>query len=231
MRRLRESVLLSCVLLLLVSCPPVFGQSRAATPIRGVLSVDSTGVKTTQFSGFQEPTRIGLSTPEPVVQPFGAGYAPGYTPPGDSPKCQWVRYHFSGTRWQWFIRKPGCYAAKSLDACVESNGRVRIDFGGFAKLRASDDSGDRLDMYYGIASPNCQVGGVNWMDCNQLNNSHISLCGYPYVSFSWALWQKVCVEQCDNAGEYQDAGYIGIDLLNIYPWVESVNLDQPPTDW
>jgi hypothetical protein len=227
MARFRKSLLPLCILLLLLSCPYAFGQLRTATPIRGILSVDSAGVKTTQFSGFEDPTRIGVSGPEPVTQPFGAGYAPGYN---NSPKCQWVRYHFSGTQWQWFIRKPGCYAAKSLDACVESNGRVCIDFGGFAKLRACDNSGDQLDIYYGVSAPNCQVGGVNWMNCNQMNNYYIALFGYSYVSYSWALWQKICVEQCDNAAEYEDKGYIVIDLLNIYPWVESVGADQYPTD-
>ncbi len=230
MVRFRKSILFSCVLLFLFSSPLAFGQSHTGTSIRGVLSVDSAGVKTTQFSGFEEPTRIGISSPEPVNQPFGAGYAPGYRPPEDSPKCQWVRYHFSGTQWQWLIRKPGCYAAKSLDACIESNGKVRIDFGGFAKLTATDNSGDRLDMYYGITPPNCQVGQVNWMSCSQLNNYCMTMWGFGYTSCSWQLWQKVCVERCDNAAEYEDKGYIVIDLLNVYPWVESIDIKQYSAD-
>jgi hypothetical protein len=230
MVRFRESILFSCVLLLLFLWSLAFGQSQRATPIRGQLSVDSAGVKTTQFSGLQEPTRIGVTGPEPVTQPFGAGYAPGYTVPDDSPKCYWVRYHFSGTQWQWLIRKPGCYAAKSMNACIETNGKVRVAFGGFGNLRACDNSGDQLDMRYGVSSPTCQVGGVNWMSCNQMNNYCINLWGYSYATCSWAMWQKVCVERCDNSAEYEDKGYIVIDLLNVYPWVESISNNQYSAD-
>jgi hypothetical protein len=227
MERFRKSILFSCILLFLFTCPPAFGQSQAARPIRGVLSVDSAGVKTTQFSGFEEPTRIGISSPEPITQPFSNGYN---TPPATSPQAHWVICHLSGTQWQWLIRKPGCYAGKSLDAVIETNGKVLIDFGGFANLDATDESGDALEMYFGVASPTTQIDGVNWMDCDQMNSYYIDLHGTPYVSYAWSLWQKVCVERWNRAAEYEDAAFIAIDLLNLSPWVDGHFTDRTPAN-
>jgi hypothetical protein len=224
----RLSALLSCVLLLLVSCPHAFCQTQQGKPIKGFLSVDSTGIQTTQVSTSMEPVRIGLSGSEPKMGTSGGETAPGSIQLKTLSKCHWVRFHFSGTRWKWLVRKPGSYAAKTLTGCIRSNGEILVDFCRFNRLRCSDGSEDFLETYYAISSPNFGIGELTWMTPNELNNYQMHLGGSPIVPYLWALWQKIVVDKTAKAAEFQDKGIISIKLLNNGIWIEGVDSGEYP---
>jgi hypothetical protein len=223
---LRKSMLVWFVLLLLFLCPLGLCQVQQSATIKGYLSVDSTGVRTTQISPSLEPMRIGLSDSQPATTSSGGYIAPGYTLPVTVNESQWVVFHFSATEWNWFVRKPDIYAAKVLTGSIESNGGVMVDFENFGPLLCTDGSGQVLGTHYAIAPVVYGIELLTWMTPQELNNYQINLDEPPIVPFTWALWQKVVVDNSAKAAEFEDEGFIGIALLNNLVWFESEEIDR-----
>jgi hypothetical protein len=226
----RLKALLSCILLLLVSSPQAFCQTQQKTNINGVLlSVDSTGVRATQISKPNEPISIGLSDSEQKIGTSGGEAAPGLIQPLTSSKCQWIRFHLYGTRCKWFVLKPGCYAAKTLTSCIQSNGEVLVDFCRFDRLRCTDGSGEHLETHYAISSnPTCGIEELTWMTPNELNNYQMHFDEPPYLTSTWALWQKIIIDDFTKSAEFKDKGSISIKLLNNGLWIEGLDIGDYP---
>lgn len=225
----RKSMLIWCILLLLLFYPVEFCQAQRSAPIKGYLSVDSTGVRTTQISTSMESARIGLSSPRLSTSRPGGYIAPDYSLPVALQEVQWVIFHFSASEWTWFVRKPGEYASKVLTGSIESNGGVLVDFENFDPLLCTDGSGQVLETHYAVAPVVYQAGDLTWMTPQELNSYQINLDEPPIVPATWALWQRVVVDNSAKAAEFEDDGFISILLLNNLVWIEIKESDQDPT--
>jgi hypothetical protein len=224
----RKSMLMWTVLLLLVYSPSALCESQQRAPIKGVLTVDSTGVSTTQISTSKESSRIGLSRFRTTQSTAGGYIAPNYILPVTEDDSQWVSCSFSGTEWSWFVRKPGSYAAKALSVTIESNGGVLIDFENFDQLLCTDGSGEVLETRYAVSPPTSVIEDLTWMTPQELNNYQMHFDDPPLVQTTWVLWQKITVDNSTKAAEFEDQVKICFVLLNNFTWMESVEIDQNP---
>jgi hypothetical protein len=221
----RKSLLFWCTLLLLITSSSVFCQTHQPAPIKASLSADSLGVRATQITKARHPARIGVPSVglERTMTPSQLLQGPLLAPEAES---QWVKLHFSGTAWNWYMRKPGTYAGEILTGSVESNGKVSVGFERFNELRCTDGSGQSLDTYYAISPPGHTIGKLKWIEPYELNAFDLYFEGVPVVPAGWALWQKVVVENSAPAAEFQDGAFISVSLLNQSEWIENIGEDQ-----
>jgi hypothetical protein len=148
--------------------------------------------------------------------------------------AQWVKFKLDWNVWEWFIRKPGCYAGNSIEATVWSNGDVEVGYMGFAKLMPMlDENQDHkpIDIWYSYETGggvwDCEYYG--WTHADDMDN-HTSLIEdvigdnpdnpWPlHYGVSWKLWSKVCTDVCNSACDYWDDATITITLKNQKPWL------------
>jgi hypothetical protein len=224
---LRASIMLSCILLLLVLCPQGFCQMQPATPVKGVLPVDSTGARATQIPPSIEPMRIGLPDFQPATISLDGYLAPEYTLPVTIVEPQVVNFHFSGTEWNWLVRKPGEYASNVLIASISSNGGVLVKYE-TSPLLCTDGSGQLLETHYASAPVTHGIELLNWMTPQELNNYQMLFDDPPFVPVHWAFWQKIVIDNSAKAAEFEGQVKIYIELLNNFLWLDSDTLDQYP---
>ena len=210
------------ILILLIFKSSVFCQSTQLTPIKGFLSADSASVKAGQVSRIGQPVGIGLSRDNsrrimPSREPLQTGHPLDISPPD----CQWVRFHFSGTCWNWFIRKPGTYGGQVLTSSIQSNGKVLMEFKRFNKLLCTDGSGEQMETFYAVSPLSSNINDLTWMSLDQLNNYCMHFNPPPLVPVPWALWQKVVVGNSAPSAEFKDDGTICIQLINNDVWIDS----------
>jgi hypothetical protein len=211
--------------LLLFPCV-VFCQTPQAVRVRGFYASDSLRAKAYQAPVPLSPSRISL----PGLVPDRTADVGTPVQPSNDPKCQWIRFHFSGTSWNWFVRKPGTYGGQVLVGSIQSNGKVLMEFERFNKLLCTDGSCEQVETFYAVSPPNSNISDLNWMDPDQLNAYCMHFTRPPLVPVPWALWQKVVVENCTRAAEFKDDGTICIQLLNNHTWIDGVSINQYPFD-
>jgi hypothetical protein len=145
--------------------------------------------------------------------------------------AQWIEWDFSGTRWDWFVRKPGNYAANCMTWWISSNQEVTIDFHEFGPLVAVDpkipDQDMEIEIYYCFDPP----GGVPplktdpiWIPAPALNDEdnwfHIEdSYDFHYGTF-FKFWNYIHVERCNSACEYQDDAWVTLTLECQKPWID-----------
>ncbi len=226
----RKNVLLLCVLLMFFFTSAAFCQSGQAVRVQGFYANDSLKVKVYQAPIPSHPVRAGaVGIINKRDAELEAPVQPPVLPP-DPDKCQWLRFYFSGTCWNWFIKKPGTYGGQILTGSIQSNGKVRIEFQRFNKLLCTDGSGERLDIFYAVSSPTCNISDLTWMSPDQLNNYCMNFNPPPLVPVPWALWQKVVVGKSAPAAEFKDDAIISIHLQNNGIWIEGNIVEQLPLD-
>jgi len=140
--------------------------------------------------------------------------------------AQWIVWTLSGSRYDWRVRKPGEYAANSLTATLKSNSDVEVDFRGFANLRywASDrfpgvDQEIETWYAYGEAS---DPSGLKWIPAAEINGMDALVkdsCDL-HAGYSWKLWNKIKVKECNSACEYNDNATITLVLQNQKCWID-----------
>ena len=139
--------------------------------------------------------------------------------------AQWVDWSISATRYDWRVRKPGTYAANSLTAILKSNSDVEVDFEGFDNLKyqGSDtflgvDQTIETWYAYGEGGP----GGVKWIPAVALNGTGALVkdsCAL-HTGYSWKLWNKIKVTDCNSACEYNNDAKITLVLMNQKCWID-----------
>jgi hypothetical protein len=222
--------LLFCILLLFFSASVAFSQSSQSVRIRGFYSNDS--LKVRAYQNPISPSSIGTGSVGIIQEndtEFGAPIRPPVKPPEPS-KCQWLRFNFSNTCWNWYIRKPGTYGGEVLDGSIQSNGRVLVEFLCFNKLQCTHGSSERLETYYAVSPPGSNINDQNWMDANNFNGYCLHFDPPPLNPVLWTLWQKVKVKTSTSAAEFRDNGTICIQLLNNHIWIDGIKADQYQTD-
>lgn len=149
--------------------------------------------------------------------------------------AQWIKFRLAWNEWQWFVRKPGCYAGNSIEAVLASNGDVLVDYSGFDNLMPVDQNPDKTPINIAY-SFEYMGGGFNeandrgWTPAPVLNDDDDLLEDIPFgpngerwplhFGVSWKLWNRICVVACNTACEYQDEALITLILRNQKPWIE-----------
>lgn len=142
---------------------------------------------------------------------------------------QWVSWSMSGTRWDWFVRKPGNYAADCITATLKSNQHVLVDYHDFGPLVAESSSVlDTIPIWYAVgdfASGPPVKGDPAWVYATDMNDP--AEWDTVYDSFQlhngiqFKLWNYIHVENCNSACEYDDDAYISLILLCQKEWVDT----------
>lgn len=145
--------------------------------------------------------------------------------------AQWIEWNFSGTRWDWFVRKPGNYAADCLTFVIKSNQAVTIDFHSFADLEAEDPKPDQdrfIEIFYCFDPP----GGVPplktnpiWIPAADLNLDvnwfYIDDSPALHEGMQFKFWNYIHVEECNSACEYQNDAFVTLTLECQKDWIDT----------
>lgn len=142
--------------------------------------------------------------------------------------AQWIDFSLTGTRWDWYVRKPGYYAANCITAKVASNGDVLIDYEGFDDLLNAD--GRRIPVWYSFGASVTEAFQNGWVPALQLNLDddlldESELWGPNgrnrlHEGLTWKLWNRICVDICNTACEYEDVALITLVLNQQKLWIE-----------
>jgi len=110
--------------------------------------------------------------------------------------AQWALISLNATDIEWRVLKPGDYYIDGIQATLQSNGDLFVDYAGFQNLVNED--GDVLETYYALAP------GA-WVTADALNEDddlvEESMSHEP-VTFN--LYNRIVVGGCDSACEYED---------------------------
>lgn len=226
----RKSILFLCLLLWFVFPSTALCQSAQINPVEIHISPDSTGVRVTSIPLSPQPIKSRLpDTTSMQTTSDGETLALPFFSSGLPTRC-WVRCSFSGTCWNWRIRKPGNYAGKILTGSIQSNICVLMDFRNFDRLRRTGGSDERLDTYYALSAPDASIENLNWMSPAQLNAHDLDFPQPPTQPALWALWQEIGVTAQNTSADYRNNAVIAIKLNNQGVWVDSSEIQNPLSD-
>jgi hypothetical protein len=143
--------------------------------------------------------------------------------------AQWIEWSMTGTRWDWFVRKPGDYAADCISGTIASNQNVLVDYHEFGDLIAEDEDkaiDDTIEVWYAVWGPGTPPPNNDpaWTRSFDLNNTAEWDTVYDsqalHNGITWKLWNKIHVSRCNSACEYQDHAWISLQLLCQKPWID-----------
>lgn len=136
---------------------------------------------------------------------------------------QWINYCFSGTRWDWQIRKPGTFAADSITFHIQSNDDVNVDFEGFADLAPlSHADAPPIPVWYTFADASIGKPPVDsWVRAADLNSADFSLA-YDKIKNGYylKLWNKIQIDPSTRACDYRDDGTITLTLTDVKYFID-----------
>jgi hypothetical protein len=143
--------------------------------------------------------------------------------------AQWCEWSMTGTRWDWFVRKPGVYAADCISGTIASNQNVLVDYHDFGDLIALDPEkaiDDTIEIWYAVwglgTPPPCDDPA--WTRSYQMNEPAEWDTVFDSMALhngiTWKLWNRINVSRCNSACEYEDAAWISLQLLCQKPWID-----------
>jgi len=146
--------------------------------------------------------------------------------------AQWIEFDLQYTQWDWYIRKPGCYAGNSIDAWLASNGDVLVNYEDFADLTPvlpENSDHNPIPVWYSFemnAGSVFEADARGWVAAGALNADDDLLLdvGPDWVlhdKIAWKLWNKICVERCNSACDYENHARIIITLNEQKTWIDS----------
>jgi hypothetical protein len=143
--------------------------------------------------------------------------------------AQWIEWSMTATRWDWFVRKPGYYAADCISGTIASNQNVLVDYHGFGDLIAEDTVkaiDDTIEVWFAVwplGTPP-PFGHPAWVRSYMLNDpaewDTIFDSQALHNGITWKLWNRICVGRCNSACEYQAHAYISLKLLCQKEWID-----------
>jgi hypothetical protein len=142
--------------------------------------------------------------------------------------AQWCNWTMSGTRWDWRVRKPGCYAGDCITATVKSNQHVLVDYHDFNDLHSESISVNPdipIFYYSGPEGATPPPNGSNlWTRAARMNDpaewDTLFDSQELHNGIQIKLWNMICVVNCNSACEYQDHASISLQLLCQKPWID-----------
>jgi len=124
---------------------------------------------------------------------------------------------------EWYIRKPGDYFTKVLDATVSVTGttnlgeHMAVEFSGFGDLTLQN-SDQKIPVWYSLAD---EIQPGAWISPRDLNDRTELLYPSEGNNASFSMWQKVDLGT-QSSGMYENVGVITFTLVNsqihhVYP--------------
>jgi len=227
------------IAMIIVGLLPV---AALAQPPLGAIEVDSWAYICDDFKVCTWVYQSGPGAPnqEALARCFASGKGDGFCNKDwlipfkvHASVAQWLEWDFTGTRWDWFVRKPGNYAANCLTWWLASNQEVVLDFKGFGPLVQEDPKPDYpgtpldIPVYYCFDPP----GNVPplkddplWIPAADMNleANWYRIPDSPDLHFGWfvKIWNYIHVEECNSACEYQNDAFISLTLECQKPWID-----------
>jgi len=110
--------------------------------------------------------------------------------------AQWALISLNATDIEWRVLKPGDYYIDGIQATLQSNGDLYVDYEGFEDLVNED--GDVLETYYALAPGAWVTASALNADDDRVEES----MSHEPVTFN--LYNRIVVGGCDSACEYED---------------------------
>lgn len=159
--------------------------------------------------------------------------------------AQWLEWSLSGSKWTWFVKKPGDYYTDCITATIQSNGNVTITFDGFGALKylTGTSVNPVIPTWYGYSEgeegPKDPTSGWSgWYKAGEvvegdtltvgsINDTAISLTDSQRLhdGYSVKLWNRIKVVECNSASTYRDTGTISMMLASQKPWIDGAKND------
>lgn len=143
--------------------------------------------------------------------------------------AQWIEWSIGGTKWTWFVRKPGNYFGNCIEFVVKSNSDVGFGFAGFANLSyvgPGTSVNPEILVWYNFGSDEDAINPTDpdanpWLKPEELNLQSPVIEDSRILHDGWLtkLWNMIEVVECNSASTYRDTGTITITLLNQKPWI------------
>jgi len=144
--------------------------------------------------------------------------------------AQWSEWYISGTKWQWFVKKPGTYIADCIVFTLKSNGQVTLEFEGLDDPYYTSEPDASQTAYiacdYGLSFSDRPDEPILW-HINDMHSFTIAefcpTCNPPFSlheGVTFHLWNKITVVECNSASTYRDTGTIRIILDEQKPWID-----------
>ncbi|MDD3749911.1 MAG: hypothetical protein PHS43_05390 [Firmicutes bacterium] len=146
--------------------------------------------------------------------------------------AQWCEWSISNTRWEWYILKPGTYAADCIGVFLKSNGDVEISFKDFGHLKGVNENTDEyIEVSYVARTWDgndnnppriIHIDDTHWIPAPELNEKIFPVGDSMglHEGLWFKLFNKIEVSNCNSAGEYEDEGIVYITLKNQRDWVD-----------
>jgi hypothetical protein len=135
----------------------------------------------------------------------------------------------TGTRWDWYVRKPGWYAADCISATIASNQNVLVNYEGFGDLVALDTAkaiDDTIEVWYAVWGAGAPPPFTDpaWVRAESLNfeAEWDTVFDSPQLhnGVTFKLWNRIYVSDCNSACEYQNDAFISLYLCCQKPWID-----------
>jgi len=138
--------------------------------------------------------------------------------------AQWINWQLDGTKWLWYVRKPGTYITDCISFFIQSNGEIVISFSGFeSPTYASTFTHvkDTVDAWYGYGLGNLPEEIQEMASAEELNELSVFIPDSAdlHEGISRKLWNKIRVVNCNSACNYIGRGTVTITLQRIKPWI------------
>lgn len=144
--------------------------------------------------------------------------------------AQWVDWSLATTRKDWRIRRPGDYAADSIDFTVRSNNAVVVSFDGFNDLRylnpdgAPEGARDYIETYYSIGPSFEAANAAGWVRASALNEMTVPFDAVALADGeSYKVWQRLVVDASNPSSEYENVGTVRLAVTNLKFWVDAAS--------
>ncbi|HOJ87530.1 MAG TPA: hypothetical protein PLD34_00910 [Pseudothermotoga sp.] len=139
--------------------------------------------------------------------------------------AQWINWQLDGTKWTWYVRKPGKYITDCISFYIQSNGEIVISFSGFESptyAATFSHVKDTVDAWYGYGLGNLPEDIEEMVSAEQLNQARIFIPDSAdlHGGISRKLWNMIQVVNCNSACNYIGRGTVTITLQRIKPWID-----------
>lgn len=144
--------------------------------------------------------------------------------------AQWSEVFLSGTKWNWYVRKPGDFFADTITAKVRSNGDLNVKFSGFGDLKYQGDylegAEEYIKTYYQATAVDETPDQDNWTSAAALNECTVPIDENPsHEDIEFKLWNRIKVVDCNSASTYLNSGTITIELANQKDFIHDGGYD------
>jgi len=138
--------------------------------------------------------------------------------------AQWIEWSVTGTKWTWYVRKPGTYITDCIEFSIKSNGPITIGFSGFASPTYVEGEAvkDYIDAWYSYGYANTPGNLEEMVPAALLDECTVVILDSQELhdGITRKLWNMIDVANCNTACTYRDTGTITITLMTIKPWID-----------